>query len=197
MFQIIFRIISTGNRFFLQTHISLQTWCSIALADKDPQAARVELRDLVQWPRTRPPWGDLGAPHKQGCSPYPHGSDVLAPKPWCHCMTRCWCSYVGHGRGVLIWPPTTPGRRGLGLLRAPIYSPLSSFALGAPSIAPQLWQKAKTSRVHCFSSLCAELQRVQLHVPFLVTSEYFKMSKPHFLLCIPAGITWRNNNLAI
>lgn len=43
----IFRIISIGNRLFLQTHISLQTSCSIALADKEPHAARMGLRDLM------------------------------------------------------------------------------------------------------------------------------------------------------
>lgn len=101
-------------------------------------------------------------PHKQGCSLSTRGSEVFCPKHWCQCMTWCWCSYIWHGRSVQIWSPSHTGRRVLDVLRTPIYSGLGSFMLWHTRHCPSLpnsgcslqRQKAQTSQVYWFSSLC-------------------------------------------
>lgn len=68
MFPRIFRIISTGNKLFLQTCISLQASCSIALVDKESHTARMGQRNLMEWPGTLSMCGARCPPASRGAA---------------------------------------------------------------------------------------------------------------------------------
>lgn len=130
-----------------------------------------------------------------------HVAAVSPSTALAQCCAVLICIYT------LMWPPSHTGRRGLETQRLHFqrFELFHAPAQKSPSIAPQqqlLPTGAKGSDqpdlvtfLSFSASHSAQFPCVQCHIPIsmkiLVTSEGFKISKTHFLLHIPAEITWK------
>lgn len=186
-------MISTENRIFLQTPISLQSSCRIVLAGKKSHPGRMGLRALTGWPRAWSLWSSQVSPQAGMW----HVAAVSPPKallPAGHSTVQ-----FKFDTDTLVWPQ--PHRqRSFGDWEVPFPSPCpahSHHPLPPTAASPTEAKGSDQSDLVffplflCFICCWLPVCHILILMKILVTSEGFKISKTHFLLHIPAGIAWK------